>query len=367
MTEKKRRVGVLFGGRSAEHEVSLQSAKNVIEAIDREKYEVLLIGIDKTGTWRLNDESSFLLHPDDPKRIELNTSGETITLVCASKGKPLIRLSDGASLETIDVAFPVLHGTFGEDGTVQGLLELAGIPYVGSGVMGSSVAMDKEVTKRLLSHAGLPIPDFLVFSDVNVNDADFEAVTARLGATLFVKPANMGSSVGISKVRNEDEFGPALEKALSYDRKVLVEEYIEGIELECSVLGNESPVASVPGEVIAANAEFYSYEAKYINDDGAELRVPAQIPPHIEAQTRELAIRTFRTICCQGMARVDFFLKKDGKLYVNEINTIPGFTRISMYPRLWQASGMSYRELVDRLIQLALERFQRESRLRTWH
>ena len=230
---EKLKVAVLFGGRSAEHEVSLQSAKNVIDAIDREKYEPVLVGIGKDGTWRLADESSCLLHADDPERIALSSSGEEVTLVCAPNGAGLIRLSDGTSAGSIDVAFPVLHGTFGEDGTVQGLLELAGMPYVGSGVLGSAAAMDKDVSKRLLAHAGLPIPDFLVFAFGNAQSADYEVVTARLGTPLFVKPANLGSSVGISKVRTRDEFGKAVENALSYDNKVIIEEHIEGIELEC--------------------------------------------------------------------------------------------------------------------------------------
>lgn len=358
-------IAILFGGRSAEHEVSLQSARNVIAGLDRDRYHPLLIGIDKDGTWRLLEESACLQHADDPKRIALGDGGRPVTLVAAPGGGGLVHLHDGSPAGSVDAAFPVLHGTFGEDGTLQGLLELADIPCVGSGVLGSALAMDKDVTKRLLAQAGLPTPSHYVLTPPSAAEATYAEARRRLGETVFIKPANLGSSVGISKVHGDAEFRAAVQQALTYDTKILVEEAIEGVELECSVLGNDDPVASVPGEVATTRAEFYSYDAKYIDDNAAELHVPARIPPDVAEQTRALAIRAFTTCCCYGMARVDFFLRPDGALLINELNTIPGFTRISMYPRLWEATGISNRALVDRLIQLAQDRFRHVNRRRT--
>ncbi|MCL6471186.1 MAG: D-alanine--D-alanine ligase [Firmicutes bacterium] len=333
---KKTRVGILFGGKSAEHEVSLQSAKSIIEAIDKEKYEVALIGIDKQGRWYspgkdLNQPSRFLSY---------------------------------GSLEAIDVVFPVLHGPFGEDGTVQGLLKLADIPFVGAGVLGSAVGMDKDVMKRLLRDAGLPTAKFLVFNRSLKNKINFDKVVKELGLPLFVKPANLGSSVGINKVKSKDDFDYSVADAFKYDNKILIEEFIKAREIECSVLGNEDPIASLPGEIIPQH-EFYAYETKYIDDEGAILKIPAELPDDTVKNIQELAIKTFKTLCCEGMGRVDFFLADSGEILVNEINTIPGFTKISMYPKLWEASGISYKELIDRLIQLAIERHKRECELQT--
>ena len=358
----KLRVGILFGGKSAEHEISLQSAKNIYDAIDRAKYEPVLIGIDKSGRWLLSDESKFLLDADDPKRIRLNPSSNAVALVPQGSGV-LANLSDAKSDRAVDVIFPILHGPFGEDGTVQGLLKMADIPFVGAGVLASAAGMDKEVMKRLLRDSGLPIGKFLVLRS-GEKIPDYEALCAALGSTLFIKPANMGSSVGISKVRNRDEYLPALNSAFEYDTKVLIEEFIPGRELECSVLGNGEPEASIPGE-IKPTREFYSYDAKYIDEEGAVLTIPAEVSAEIAGRVRELAIKVFKALCCEGLARVDFFLKEDGSIIVNEINTMPGFTRISMYPKLWEASGLSYTNLIDRLICLALERFEREKRLKT--
>ncbi|MDR0451030.1 MAG: D-alanine--D-alanine ligase [Treponema sp.] len=368
--DKKISVGILFGGRSAEHEVSLQSARNVCDAIDRDKYEPVLIGIDKSGRWLLSGDACFLLDAEDPGRIRLGGPGEQVTLAPRSGGI-LSRLDSpsagprGAAMPKLDVVFPILHGPFGEDGTVQGLLKLADIPFVGAGVLGSALGMDKDVMKRLLRDAGLPVGKFLALRS-HEQFPPYEETAAALGSPFFVKPANMGSSVGIRKIHNEDEYLPGLRDALQYDSKVVLEEFIRGRELECSVLGNEKPLASVPGEVIVKH-EFYSYEAKYLDEKGALLEIPAKLPPAVEARVRELALKTFSVLCCEGLSRVDFFLRGDGPedLLVNEINTMPGFTRISMYPKLWEADGLSYTELIDRLIQLAIDRFEKERRLKT--
>ncbi|MDR1635751.1 MAG: D-alanine--D-alanine ligase [Treponema sp.] len=369
--DKKINVGILFGGKSAEHEVSLQSARNVYDAIDRDKYEPILIGIDKSGRWLLGGDSRFLLNAEDPRRIRLEDSGGEVALAPRSGGV-LSLLGSGSEGRRgglpgtkLDVVFPILHGPFGEDGTVQGLLKLADIPFVGAGVLGSAAGMDKDVMKRLLRDGGLPIGKFLVLRS-HEPFPPYEKAAAALGSPFFVKPANMGSSVGIRKIRSEDEYLPGLREALNYDTKIILEEFIRGRELECSVLGNEHPVASVPGEVIVSH-EFYSYEAKYLDEKGAALEIPAKVPAPVEARVRELALKTFSVLCCEGLSRVDFFLRGDkpGDLLVNEINTMPGFTRISMYPKLWEASGLSYTELIDRLIRLAIDRFEKEKRLRT--
>lgn len=358
--EKRRkiRVGILFGGRSAEHEVSLRSAKNVYEALDKEKYDPVLIGIDKRGKWLLEDRSRFLLENGNTKQEE---KGESVALVPQSDGA-ITNFERPSAGEKIDVVFPVLHGTFGEDGTVQGLLKLANIPFVGAGVLGSAVGMDKDVAKRILRDAGIPIAKFKTFREKD--EISFDAVSDDLGMPVFVKPANLGSSVGVSKVRDKEEFDRAVREAFAYDRKILIEEYIKGREIECAVLGNENPVASLPGEVVPKR-EFYSYEAKYIDEDGAALEIPAKLPEETVRRVQDMAVRAFKALECEGMARVDFFLKENGDLFVNEINTIPGFTSISMYPKLWEVSGISYSELVDRLIMLAIERFEKESRLKT--
>ena len=362
MNKKKINIGILFGGKSAEHEVSLQSAKNVFEAIDKEKYNPILIGVDKTGKWLLNNNSKFLLNIDNPKLIKLNQASNSIALVPQSGGK-ISNFTNRENNVTINVIFPILHGPFGEDGTVQGLLKLANIPFVGASVLGSAVGMDKDVMKRLLRDAGIPIGKFIVLkSDDQI--PDYKAIKNKLSTPFFIKPANMGSSVGISKVHNESEYLAGVKNAFDYDVKIILEEYIKGRELECSVLGNSEPIASIPGEVVPSH-EFYSYEAKYIDEKGAILKIPAKISNETAKQIQDLAVKTFQILSCEGLGRVDFFLKDNGKVIVNEINTIPGFTKISMYPKLWEASGISYTELIDRLIQLAIERFNKEQKLKT--
>lgn len=357
----KIRVGILFGGRSAEHEVSLQSAKNVVEAIDKGKYEVVLVGIDKTGKWLLPDQSEFLLNADDPKRVSINDAHETdVALVPQSRGA-LTTLSGETPLPALDVVFPILHGPFGEDGTVQGLLKLAGVPFVGASVLGAAVGMDKDVMKRLLRDAGLPIGKFLTFR--YEERVAFEETKKELGLPMFVKPANLGSSIGVSKVRNEEEFKKAVEEAFQYDTKIIVEEFISGRELECAILGNDHPEASGVGEVIPQR-DFYSYEAKYIDEDGAILKIPADIPEETVKRIQETALKTFQALEGVGLGRVDVFLTAEDQIFVNEINTMPGFTKISMYPQLWAQSGISYPDLIDRLITLAIERFAQERQLK---
>jgi D-alanine-D-alanine ligase len=366
MKNKKIRLGVLFGGKSAEHEVSLISAKNVIEALDPKKYDIFLIGIDKTGEWRLRDGYAYLMNADNPKLIQLNEAKESLALVPKQDRKEIVSYSGNQLQESLqlDVIFPVLHGPYGEDGTVQGLLKLANIPFVGAGVLGSAVGMDKDVMKRLLRDAKIPIANFVSLHDYQKNRFSFENLAEELGLPFFVKPANLGSSVGISKVKNKESFEAAIASAFQYDRKVLIEEFIPGREMICSVLGNDDPVVSLPGEIIP-NHEFYSYEAKYLDKEGANYKIPVELPQDLIDKLQQIAIDSYRVLCCEGMARVDFFLKENGEIIVNEINTIPGFTRISMYPKLWVASGLPFSKLIDKLIELAFDRHEKESQLKT--
>jgi len=358
--KRKLRVAVLFGGKSAEHEISLLSARNIVEAIDKKKYQVLLISIDKHGRWGLCDASSAAW----PSSVKSTKPGKSLALALGRRSNPLTRLSGRGGVGPVDVVFPVLHGTFGEDGTVQGLLKLADVPFVGAGVLGSAVGMDKDVMKRLLRDAGLPTARFLVCERSSLEDVDFERVTQALGLPVFIKPANLGSSVGIHKVKDREQLRRAVQDAFRYDSKILIEEYIQGREIECAVLGNDSPIASLPGEIMPRH-EFYSYEAKYLDEKGAVLEIPAKLPADVVKQVQETAVKACKVLCCEGMARVDFFLRHDREVIVNEINTIPGFTKISMYPKMWEASGISYTELIDRLIELAIERFNREKKLKT--
>ncbi|MBN1469282.1 MAG: D-alanine--D-alanine ligase [Fusobacteriaceae bacterium] len=359
--DKKIRVGIIFGGKSAEHEVALQSAKNVIDAINKDKYEITLIGIDKEGRWQLNDRSHYLLNEQNPKLISLNKTENEVALIPGDN--KFLDTFGNRKLETLDVIFPIIHGTNGEDGTIQGMLKLAGIPFVGADVLGSAIGMDKDVAKRLLKEAGIPIADFVTVKKYELGKLDFEMVEEKLKYPMFIKPANAGSSVGVSKASNRKELIEGLEKAFLYDYKVLVEEFIKGREVECAILGNENPIASAIGEIIPTH-DFYSYEAKYIDEKGALLEIPAKIDSEVVKKLQEIAIETYKTLCCEGMARVDFFLTEDGKAIINEINTIPGFTKISMYPKLWEVRGLSYEKLIDRLIELAIERNERNSKLK---
>jgi len=365
-----KKVGILFGGKSAEHEISLLSAKNIYDAIDRTKFTPVLIGIDKKGRWFLNDVSisgskHFLENDSGASQVKLNPEGKTVALRPEGSG---LFSAGGEGNISLDVVFPVLHGPFGEDGTIQGFLKLADIPFVGAGVLGSAAGMDKDVMKRLLRDGGVPIAEFLALRSHEKAPSFFEIAAALKGAenktAFFVKPANMGSSVGISKVHNEAELSAALKDAFLYDTKVIIEEYITGREIECAVLGNEEPAASVPGEVITSH-EFYSYNAKYLDEKGAVLEIPAKLDECTAKKIQDMAVKVFNLLCCEGLSRVDFFLKENGEIIVNEINTMPGFTRISMYPKMWEASGVSYTELITRLIGLAVSRYEKESRLKT--
>lgn len=353
----KMTVGILFGGKSAEHEISLLSAQNIVQSIDSEKYVSALIGIDKQGVWFLLDQASYLLYSDDPKRIALNTEhGRRVVLAPGGNGA-LTLLDTGTTAVTLDVAFPIIHGPFGEDGTLQGLLKLANVPFVGAGVLGSAVGMDKDVMKRLLRDAGVPIGKFIAAKEKNT--PSFEECREKLGLPLFIKPANLGSSVGVSKVHDAESFERAITEAFKYDTKILIEEYLKGREIECAILGADEPIASSLGEIIPTH-DFYSYDAKYIDEHGATTQIPAQLPADITEAIQEISRQTFIILSCEGFGRVDFFLTEKGEIYVNEINTIPGFTQISMYPKLWEASGISCSELIDRLILLACQRFERE-------
>ena len=361
--KKKLRVAILFGGKSAEHEISLISARNIVEAMDKNKYEIVSIGIDKDGRWYF-DEGARLLQGIGSNQVKLRSRSDSLAVLPGTQQVPLVRVSQKHALGRVDVAFPVLHGPFGEDGTVQGLLKLANVPFVGAGVLGSAIGMDKDVMKRLLRDAKIPIAKFLVFDRAAKEKVNFTSVKRALGLPVFVKPANLGSSVGISKASDKTQFRRAIREAFRFDSKILVEESIRGREIECSVLGNEKPVASLAGEIITRH-NFYSYEAKYIDEKGASLVVPAKLPAPVRKKIQALSIKAFKVLCCEGMARVDFFLRGKREIIVNEINTIPGFTNISMYPKLWEASGIPYSKLIDRLIQLALERFRREKNLKT--
>lgn len=360
---KKIRVGVLFGGKSAEHEVSLQSARNVIDAIDKTKYEVVPIGIDKTGRWFLNDAEKLLPESNKEGLGEVTDPRAFVALIPEGRGE-LTRPSQPGSLGSVDVVFPILHGPLGEDGTVQGLLKLADVPFVGPSVLGSAVGMDKDVMKRLIRDADIPTPDFVTVMRPQLPSLDVDAAIARLGLPLFVKPANLGSSVGISKVHEKSELADALTLAFQYDDKVLIEAFGGKREIECAVLGNEKPESSIPGEILPQH-DFYSYEAKYLDENGAVLKIPADLTDEQIKDVQALAVKTFQVLCLEGMARVDCFLTDDGQWLVNEVNTIPGFTRISMYPKLWDASGLSYPALIDKLIQLAIARYEREQKLKT--
>jgi len=360
----KLRVGIVFGGKSAEHEVSLQSAKNILDAIDKTRFEPVLLGIDKQGQWHLSDASNFLINAQDPALIALNHAGESVALALGESQQQVIVRKSGHALSQIDVIFPIVHGTLGEDGSLQGLLRMASLPFVGSGVLGSAVSMDKDFTKRLLRDAGLQVAPWISVTQAQRSHIQAAEIVAQLGLPLFIKPANQGSSVGVSKVDSVEDFDRALDLAFTFDRKVLIETGIKGREIECAVLGNDDPQASPCGEVVVLDA-FYSYETKYISETGAQTQVPAAIDDERSEAIRAVAIKAFQALECSGLARVDVFLTEAGEIIVNEVNTLPGFTNISMYPKLWQAAGLSYRDLITRLIELALERHQQTSRLKS--
>ncbi|MFA4937233.1 MAG: D-alanine--D-alanine ligase family protein [Patescibacteria group bacterium] len=361
---KKIKVGVLFGGRSAEHEVSIVSARSVMKALDKKKYQVIPIGITKQGQWVVRNKVVGLLESGTkipPQLVQ--------TLPADPTTKSLVNLKSYPKTSTkIDVIFPVLHGTYGEDGTVQGLLELAGIPYVGAGVLGSAVGMDKIVQKMIFNANKLPTPSCIHFTGHDWQYAKSKVVQdckKILKYPVFVKPANLGSSVGISKAHNQLELINAINLALKYDRRIIVEKSIErALEIECAVLGNDNSKASIAGQIIASN-EFYDYDAKYV-DGKSQVIIPAPLPKIVMTKVQELAVKAFKVLDLAGMARVDFLVQKNPwRVYINEVNTIPGFTSISMYPKLWRASGVTYSRLLDILIKLAIQRHKEKNRLKT--
>jgi D-alanine-D-alanine ligase len=361
--QSKLQLAVLCGGQSAEHEVSVTSAKNILQALDANKYDIHVIFIAKNGQWYLFDSYQFFLTTETPQEA-LATTHCCRTAVVPGKNEPvLIALTPALRRQQIDVIFPILHGTNGEDGTIQGLAKLTNIPIVGADVLGSAICMDKEVSKKLLQAAKIPVAKWLSFARENVQNIRFTSMVEHLGLPFFVKPANTGSSVGITKVKDEAQFNAAVDLALQYAHKILFEQYIAGREIECSVLGNEFPEASLPGEIITHHEihEFYSYEAKYLDPNGATLKLPAELSADIIMRIQTMAKAAFKACYCVGMARVDFFLTPDEQLFVNELNTIPGFTQISMYPKMWQVSGLTYGDLLDKLIQFALQHTARDA------
>jgi D-alanine-D-alanine ligase len=385
-TPKKLRIGILFGGRSGEHEVSLLSAASILKAIDQTKYEVIPIGITKQGQWLTSTDAQHLLAGDTKPAPILNkrVATKSVALRATAAGHEALAQQNGSLAQSLDVIFPVLHGTFGEDGTIQGLFELADIAYVGSGVLGSATGMDKSVMKQLFAAAGLPqTPHVNLLRSEWKADAKrcIKRIEKKLSYPVFVKPANLGSSVGISKVHDRSELAPAMDLAASFDRKLIIEQGVGGPgakprELEVAVLGNDAPDASVVGEIVPG-AEFYDYNAKYHSDASVPI-IPARLSKSESQQIREMAIAAFRACDCAGLARVDFLMEpavknkkgkesKAARIYLNEINTMPGFTSISMYPKLWEASGLPYKQLIDRLISLAAERHQEKQQTTFTH
>ena len=353
-------VAIIFGGKSAEHEVSLKSASNVFNSTDRMKFIPVLLGVDKSGKWFYNDKyvaDNVNLADNDyfaeATHVYLSATGKSVNVIGKKENKVLT---------SFDIAFPIIHGTFGEDGTLQGILKSLNIPFVGPDVLGSSIAMDKDVTKRLLKAADIPVADSYTLYKHIPDEYSFQEIVSELGLPVFIKPANAGSSVGVSKVTNETEYHVALTTAFRFDNKILVEEAVIGKELECGVLGNETPQASVVGEIIATET-FYSYDAKYIHANEAILQVPARIETHISDEIQYLAVKAYKAICCEGMARVDFLLSTGNKLVLNEINTLPGFTKISMYPKMWEATKIAEKELITKLIDYAIQRYERNANL----
>jgi D-alanine-D-alanine ligase len=365
----KTKIGILYGGRSGEHDVSLCSAASVVSAIDRNKYDVTAIGIDRDGRWYVQDKPQIIPDKNFGKVLSMKKRGKWLVNHFEQKNKlHLYNIENRGEEIIVDIVFPVLHGTFGEDGTLQGLLELAMVPYVGADVIGSAVGMDKDIAKRLLHEAGIPVVPSVTLNKQqwqnNAGDIMREAQD-KLNLPVFVKPVCTGSSVGVRKVKTREALAAAIEFAMQFDARVMIEKAIDCREIECAVLGNEDPEATVPGEIIPHH-EFYSYEAKYIDPDGASLKIPAEIEASLAASITRTAVKGYKALGCSSMARVDFFLDKTtNDFYLNEINTLPGFTSISMYPKLWEATGLKYTDLLDKLIQLAISRHKQKLEVKT--
>lgn len=356
----KKTIALIFGGKSSEHEVSVRSARNVALALDKNKFDFILLGISKEGSWyRFGGPEVF----DQVVVLSDNSipAGADPVALISEKGQPWLFSLKQQTKAAIDCAFPILHGTFGEDGTIQGLFKMMNLPFVGCGVWSSAAGMDKEIMKRLLTFEGIANAKYALL--MPANPMSFETLTAKLGTPFFIKPANAGSSVGVHKIKSREDFESGLKDAFLYDTKVLAEEFVQGREIECSVMGlNATARASLPGEVIAHH-EFYSYEAKYMDQNGASTVIPAELTKDEIAKVQKLAVKTYQVMGCDGLTRVDFFLKKNGDLYVNEINTLPGFTKISMYPKMWEATGISYSDLVTQLIGFAFEKHAADAKL----
>lgn len=349
---KKKKIGILFGGKSVEHDISILSAKNIAQNIDRDNYEVYLLGIDKSGTWYLCENMNMPIEKGIPLKVNLDSRHPTF-------------IANETDFH-FDVIFPILHGTDGEDGSVQGLLKTLNIAFVGSGVTGSATSMDKLITKRVLESAGLPVARFLAYSNLEKDNIDYNTVIEKIGNPFIVKPANLGSSVGVTKVSRQDELAPAVKDAFNYDTDILIEEFIDAREIECAILGNDEPVVSVAGEVILSNTyDFYSFTAKYEDPDSAEIAIPADMPEAVHDKVKKLSLSAYQLLKCQDLARVDLFVRENGQVYINEVNTLPGFTNISMYPSLIQHEGIGYSELITRLIEMAIKRKTQNDRIST--
>jgi len=347
----KTKVAILYGGRSVEHGVSINSAKNIFEFIDKNKFEAYPIGISKKGIWYLTSNVDKEIEKGSPLQLQLNS------------GNPSFQTKDGKEFNA-DVVFPVLHGTDGEDGSIQGLLKAMELPMVGTGVLGSAMSMSKLVTKRLLKEAGIPVTKFHAVHFDQKNTLSFKEAKAEFGLPFMVKAANLGSSVGISKVKNEADFTFAVEEAFRYDDTLLIEQYVKGREIECAILGNYPPQASMPGEIIInPKYEFYTFDAKYVDGEAVKIEVPAKLDKSIAEKIRELSIQTYQALHCEDFSRIDLFLSEDGKIYINEINTIPGFTNSSMYPMMWKERGITFTDLITKLIDLSTERFEKSKRI----
>lgn len=349
----KLKVGVLYGGKSAEHDVSIKSAKNIVNAMDRNKYDIHLIKISKDGTWYWQKNRAIPTDENIEKEVNI-LSNQNLD------AGELIKIGNQLEIKSLDVIFPIIHGTYGEDGSLQGFLEMLDLPYVGPGILGSAVGMDKDLSKRLLLEAGIKVANSMTLYSWSKVQPTYEEVTEKLGTPVFMKPCNAGSSVGVSKIRNAEDYAAGLVEAFRFDTKILIEEFIDGREIECAILGNEYPKASVLGEILPTQ-DFYSYDAKY-NDTTSRTQMPADISADLTNEIREAAVKIFQILGCEGMARVDFFLRGE-EYFLNEINTIPGFTNISMYPQLWEYSGIPQTKLMDELIDLAIKRAERKAKL----
>ena len=349
---RKKKVAILYGGRSVEHAVSVNSARNIFEFLDKDQFEPVPIGISKSGQWFMKSEVNKEIEDGEPVGIALNP------------GNPEFIALNGKTSTKVDIIFPVLHGTDGEDGSIQGLIKAMDLPMVGTGVLGSSLSMNKIVAKRLLREAGLPVTDFVTFRYDDKEDVSFKKISKELGLPFMVKSASLGSSVGVTKVKNKKDFKRAIEEAFKYDNEALAEEFITGREIECAVLGNFPAEASKPGEiVISKKYDFYTFDAKYVDPDAVRIDVPARLPKSIVAKVRKVSRKAYEALHCEDFSRVDLFLDKRGKIYINEINTIPGFTNSSMYPMMWKEHGVSFSDLITRLLNLALERYDRSKRI----